>query len=73
LKALSESHAFFRQLINVRSDRLPAVTADVTMRAVVGNDEKKVRRFPVLGDGLRSHSVCPRRENGKSNKEDEAK
>ena len=73
LKALSKPHAFFRQLINVRSQRLPAVTADVTMRAVVSDDEQKIRHFAVIGEGLRSHRVRRRHENGKSNKEDVAK
>jgi hypothetical protein len=50
LKALRKSHAFLCKLIDIRRLCLPAVTADVSMRTVVRDDEKKVR--------LLCHNIC---------------
>ena len=73
LETLSKPHAFFRKLINIWSQSLPAVTTDVTMCAIVGDDEKEIWQIGVFDGRLRSRDVRRQRENGKSNKAGVAK
>ena len=53
LEAAGEPHSPFRQPIDIRCVCLATVTADVTVGAVIGDNEKKIRLSVLLG--LLSH------------------